>query len=79
MVGKKGTTALAVMIGTFTTCTLALNNGQGLVPPMGYNTWRAFNCNYNDTIIKKQAQLMVSLGLRDLGYVYMNVDDCWSL
>ena len=58
----------------------ALNNGVGLTPPMGFNTFRAFGCNnYNETIIKQQAQLMVSLGLKDAGYTYMNIDDCWSL
>jgi alpha-galactosidase len=50
------------------------------VPPMGFNTFRAFGCNnYNETIISQQAQLMVTLGLRDAGYTYVNIDDCWSL
>jgi alpha-galactosidase len=47
---------------------------------MGFNTFWAFGCNnYNETIINQQAQLMVSLGLRDAGYTYVNLDDCWSL
>lgn len=58
----------------------ALDNGLGLSPPMGFNTFRAFGCNnYNETVILEQANLLVSLGLRDLGYNYMNIDDCWSL
>ena len=58
----------------------ALDNGLGLSPPMGFNTFRAFGCkNYNETVIQEQANLLVSLGLRDLGYNYMNIDDCWSL
>lgn len=57
----------------------SLNNGAGLVPPMGFNTFWVFGCNnYNETIINQYAQLMVSLGLRDAGYTYMNLDDCWS-
>jgi alpha-galactosidase len=71
--------SLLVVVGTLALTTLALDNGLGLVPPMGYNTWRAFQCTYNETILSQQASLVVSLGLRDLGYNYFNVDDCWSL
>ena len=57
-----------------------LDNGVGIVPPMGFNTFKVFGCQgLNETVVKTQAQLMVSMGLRDLGYTYMNIDDCWSL
>ena len=37
------------------TTAFALNNGLGQVPPMGFNTWRAYECNFNETVLKQQA------------------------
>ncbi len=55
----------------------ALNNGVGRTPPMGWNTWNTFGCNINETLIKQTTDAMVSNGMRDLGYQYVVVDDCW--
>lgn len=48
-------------------------------PPMGFNNWNAFKCDVNETLIKETADLFVTTGLKDLGYTYINIDDCWSL
>lgn len=48
------------------------------LPPLGFNTWNHFACNISETLIKETADLMVSTGLRDAGYVYVNLDDCWA-
>jgi len=61
----------------FVTAVLALDNGLGLTPPLGFNTWNHFHCNINETIIYKTINAIVNLGLRELGYVYVNIDDCW--
>ncbi|KAI0726672.1 glycoside hydrolase family 27 protein [Fomitopsis betulina] len=50
----------------------------GRLPVMGYNTWNAYYCDINEDKILKTAELMQSLGLKDLGYDYVNVDDCYS-
>ncbi|MCG5221087.1 lectin [Streptosporangium sp. KLBMP 9127] len=55
----------------------ALNNGVGRTPPMGWNTWNTFGCNINETLIRQTADALVSNGMRDLGYQYVVVDDCW--
>ncbi|MFG1949380.1 glycoside hydrolase family 27 protein [Nonomuraea sp. NPDC048826] len=55
----------------------ALENGVGRTPPMGWNTWNTFGCNINETLIKQTADALVSSGMRDLGYEYVVVDDCW--
>ena len=47
-------------------------------PPMGWSSWNAFYCNVHEDDVKANADLLVSMGLRDLGYSYVNVDDCWS-
>ncbi|HEY2060839.1 MAG TPA: alpha-galactosidase [Amycolatopsis sp.] len=55
----------------------ALENGLARTPPMGWNTWNTFQCNINETLIKQTTDLMVSSGMRDRGYNYVNLDDCW--
>ena len=66
---------LSALIGV----SLALNNGLGLTPQMGWSTWNYFGCGINEEIIKSAADSLVESGLRDLGYVYVNIDDCWAL
>jgi alpha-galactosidase len=55
----------------------ALENGAARTPPMGWNSWNTFACNINETLIRQMADAIVSSGMRDLGYQYVVVDDCW--
>lgn len=50
-----------------------------LTPPMGWNSWNTYGADINETLIKETADAMVSSGLKDLGYEYVVIDDCWSL
>ena len=57
----------------------ALDNGLGLLPQMGYNTWNDFECEgVSAKSISKVADKMVELGLPALGYEYLIIDDCWA-
>ncbi|WP_067501177.1 glycoside hydrolase family 27 protein [Actinoplanes sp. TFC3] len=56
----------------------ALDNGLERVPVMGWNSWNRYACNVDEALIRRQADAMVSSGMRDLGYQYINVDDCWQ-
>ena len=47
-------------------------------PPMGFNTWNTFGPNISDSVIRETADAMVDLGLKDAGYEYLVIDDCWS-
>ncbi len=47
-------------------------------PPMGFNTWNTFGENISDALVRETADAMVSLGLKDAGYQYLVIDDCWS-
>jgi alpha-galactosidase len=60
---------------------LALDNGLARTPPMGFNNWNSTNCrpDFNEAMIKGIADIFVSRGLRDAGYQYVNIDDCWAL
>ena len=46
-------------------------------PPMGWNSWNKFGCNIDEDLIEQTADAMVSSGMRDAGYKYVNIDDCW--
>lgn len=57
----------------------ALSAALSPTPPMGWNTWNYFVCeNINEVNIRAQADALVSTGMRDLGYRYVNLDDCWQ-
>eukprot|EP00455_Lapot_gusevi_P013790 TRINITY_DN167_c0_g4_i2.p1 TRINITY_DN167_c0_g4~~TRINITY_DN167_c0_g4_i2.p1 ORF type:complete len:398 (-),score=141.16 TRINITY_DN167_c0_g4_i2:65-1207(-) len=56
----------------------ALDNGLARTPPMGWNSWNHFGCNINETVIRQTADAIVSTGLKDHGYIYVNIDDCWA-
>ncbi|KAF5206652.1 Alpha-galactosidase [Thalictrum thalictroides] len=55
-----------------------LANGLGITPPMGWNSWNHFNCKIDHNIITETADALVSTGLANLGYHYVNIDDCWA-
>ncbi|MGI5290526.1 hypothetical protein ACQEVF_45380 [Nonomuraea polychroma] len=44
---------------------------------MGWNSWNRFGCNIDENLIKSMADALVSTGLRDAGYRYVNIGDCW--
>lgn len=48
-----------------------------LTPPMGWNSWNRFACNVNEQLIRATADAIVTSGMRDAGYMYLNIDDCW--
>jgi alpha-galactosidase len=59
------------------TVVTALDNGLGLVPPMGWNSWNEFHCNVSEELILSTADRILALGLDKAGYRYVNIDDCW--
>ena len=52
------------------------NNDKPVPPPlMGWSSWNAFRVDISEDIIKNQADLMVEKGLKDAGYLNVNIDD----
>ena len=47
-------------------------------PPMGWNSWNHFRDKVDDATIRRMADTMASSGMRDAGYVYINIDDTWE-
>ena len=56
-----------------------LDNGLAKTPPMGWNSWNKFACNVSEKLIRDVADSMVNSGLKDAGYQYVVIDDCWQV
>ena len=57
----------------------ALDNGLARTPPMGWNSWNHFHCDVSAQLIKETADALVASGMRDAGYRYVVIDDCWQV
>ena len=55
-----------------------LDNGLGRTPQMGWSSWNKFGCKINETLIRHTIDALNSSGLIELGYNYINLDDCWQ-
>ncbi|VDB95294.1 unnamed protein product [Peniophora sp. CBMAI 1063] len=51
----------------------------GRLPALGWNGWNAYGCDISADKVLAAAQSFVDLGLADVGYEYVNIDDCWML
>src|SRR5690606_4704668 len=51
--------------------------GLAMTPPMGWNSWNKFQCEINEDMIRQMADALVETGMRDAGYEYLVIDDCW--
>lgn len=48
-------------------------------PPMGWNSWNKYACDVSEGLIMAMADAMVSTGMKDAGYEYIVIDDCWQI
>jgi alpha-galactosidase len=48
-------------------------------PPMGWNSWNKFGCKISEKLVKEIADTLVSSGMKDAGYEYVVIDDCWQI
>ncbi len=48
-------------------------------PPMGWNSWNTFGRQIDESVVRETADALVSSGLKDFGYEYVVIDDCWSV
>lgn len=54
-------------------------NALARTPPMGWNSWNRFGCNVSDKLIRETADAISANGMRDAGYQYVTIDDCWQV
>jgi alpha galactosidase A-like protein len=57
---------------------LVSSDGTGRLPAMGWNSWNEYGCNISEDVFITVGRQLNALGLKDLGYEYVNIDDCWS-
>src|SRR5947208_17066403 len=72
----------ATLCSLFTAVSLAQSDtskGLALTPPMGFNTWNKFGCNVSDELVRGMADAVVKSGMKDAGYQYVVIDDCWQV
>ena len=55
-----------------------MDNGLAATPQMGWDNWNAYGCDVSEELLLNTGKKMVDLGLRDAGYYYVILDDCWS-
>ena len=55
----------------------ALDDGLARTPPMGWNSWNRFRCRIDEGTVRGIADAMVASGMREAGYQYVVIDDCW--
>ena len=53
-------------------------DGLAKTPPMGWNSWNHFKGQIDDAGVRGIADAMVSTGMKDAGYIYVNIDDTWQ-
>ncbi len=54
-------------------------DGLALTPPMGWNSWNKFGCDVSEKLIRGAADALVATGMKDAGYQYVVIDDCWQV
>ena len=71
---------LASMLGISMAAHLQAQKFEGLAltPPMGWNSWNKFACNVDETMIRAIADAMAPTGMKEAGYQYIVIDDCWQ-
>ena len=57
---------------------LAAGQQVAATPPMGWNSWNFFAEKVTDKDIRAAADQLVSTGMKDAGYIYVNIDDTWE-
>ena len=58
---------------------IVIGDQLALTPPMGWSSWDFLQAEGTDRELRAQADAMVSSGLIDHGYAYINLDDGWSI
>jgi alpha-galactosidase len=54
------------------------DNGLAKTPPMGWNSWNKFHGRVDDAAVRGMADAIASNGMKEAGYLYVNIDDTWE-
>jgi alpha-galactosidase len=70
--------ALLLVLFLVPSTLLAQTGTLAATPPMGWNSWNLFAGKVTDKDVRATADAMVSSGMKDAGYLYVNIDDTWQ-
>lgn len=70
---------LMLFISAFTTSFGQSFDDLAKTPPMGWNSWNKFRCEIDEELVKETADAMAESGMKDAGYEYIIIDDCWQV
>jgi alpha-galactosidase len=76
---RLGLVVLASMFLASAACAQVERNSLAQTPPMGWNSWNKFACNVSEDLIKSVADAMATNGMKNAGYQYVVIDDCWQV
>jgi len=68
-----------VVLSLFISATAQKFDQLAKTPPMGWNSWNKFHCDVSEALIMQTADALVSTGMKDAGYEYIVIDDCWQV
>ncbi|MER5835799.1 ricin-type beta-trefoil lectin domain protein [Streptomyces sp. NPDC002130] len=70
-------TVTASLVASAHSTAAAAPGSPALTPPLGWNSWNSFGCGITEAQVRQAADAMVASGMKDAGYRYVVVDDCW--
>jgi alpha-galactosidase len=71
--------AIPIMLLPLASAPARAGDGLALTPPMGWNSWNKFGCDVSEKLIREAADALVASGMKDAGYQYVVIDDCWQV
>jgi len=75
---KRLLAVIAILVFGWHGKALRAQNAVALTPPMGWNSWNTFECEVTDAKIRAAADAIAANGMKEAGYAYINIDDCWQ-
>ncbi len=80
---RRGKALYLILAGTMAlagaTAAQTPRNAMAQTRPMGWNSWNKFACNVSEDLMKSVADAMASNGMKNAGYEYVVIDDCWQV
>jgi alpha-galactosidase len=75
----KAQVIVSILIFVLQNNSMAQNDNLALTPPMGWNSWNKFGCDVSENLIREVADAMITSGMKDAGYEFVVIDDCWQI
>jgi len=75
---RKSLNSLLAVVGLFGAGILGVAQEVAQTPPMGWNSWNFFAAKVDDAGVRAAADQIVATGMKDAGYIYVNIDDTWQ-